>query len=362
MKPFLFALFSLVAITSQAQYISGFQQEYFYGNLPSAKVEAMGMADVAVGGSVASIFFNSAGLSSIEEQEAYISTSAPFYVLENSRYLFLGYARRINPWLVTSLSINRFSIGATSFGVNLNGNNYLVTKGVTTNYALSAAASPIDNLSVGLNVNIFRWNIFEDISASHALHLDVGAQYKIELPDIGTIIHHAQLGVSLNNFTSNSITWSVPNEIEGSNELPFIGRFGAAYFVKIPVELPKIGEGSIDVTATTEYAPTFNSDEFNTFSIGTEAMLYQMLAVRLGWFNQTIDDFNNSLNLSSIQDFTYGFGLVVPVNKLTKDKFPMLVHIDYTNLQQPPQTTLVRSIPNLSTFSIRAVWTPKTQG
>jgi len=73
---FLILIISIFLIGSlNAQYVSGFQQEFFYGNLPSAKTEAMAKADAAIGGTVASSFQNSAGLGGIEYQEVFIATT-----------------------------------------------------------------------------------------------------------------------------------------------------------------------------------------------------------------------------------------------------------------------------------------------
>ena len=144
-------LFLVILESLNAQYTSGFQQEYFYGNLPSAKTEAMGKTDAAIGGSVASTFFNSAGLGGIEKQEAYVSTSAPFYILKNSNYWYAGYARRIIPQIVAAFSVNNFAIGETTFDINIGDERYPVTKGLTSNYALSVAGTPLKGLYIGLN-------------------------------------------------------------------------------------------------------------------------------------------------------------------------------------------------------------------
>ncbi len=153
------SLFISVVLT--AQYTSGFQQEYFYGNLPGAKVEAMGMADAAIGGTVASTFFNAAGLAGIDKQEIYLSHSAPFYILKNSNYWYAGYARRIIPRIIAAFSVNNFAIGQTTFDVNIGSDRYPVTKGLTSNYALSVAGTPVKGLYIGFNFNLFRWKLFD---------------------------------------------------------------------------------------------------------------------------------------------------------------------------------------------------------
>jgi hypothetical protein len=338
-------------------YNPSFQQEYFYGNLPSAKVEAMGRGDAAIGGSVSSIFFNSAGLGGIERQEVQVSTSAPFYVLENSNYYFAGYARRVIPWLVVGLSANSFATGETTFDVNIGGNRYPVTKGLTTNYALSVAGTPVKGLYIGLNFNLYRWKLFDDVNAATAFHMDGGLLYKLELPDLKKIRHYAQFGVSVNNITAGEITYEAPDGNQSTSPFPIIGRFAAAYFFGFDTNIPKAGKGPIDFVLNLEYQNTFNTEFRNSFIVGFESVLWKVLALRLGYFTQSIDDLGNEENKSRITDFTYGFGAIVPLNILTNDKVPLSIHFDYVSLKQPPYTESGRRNPNMRTFTLRVAWT-----
>jgi len=355
--------FSIMFGSLSAQYISGFQQEYFFGNLPSAKVEAMGMADAAVGGTVASSFFNSAGLGGIEKQEVYLSTSAPFYILKNSNYWYAAYARRIIPRIVAAFSVNSFTIGETTFDVNIGDKKYPITKGLTSNYALSVAGTPLKGLYIGFNFNLFRWKLFDDVSAAATFHIDGGLLYKLEIRDLEKLRHHAQFGVSVNNFTGSKINWKAPDGAQATNNLPIIGRFAAAYFFGTDINLPVAGKGPLDFTFTLEYQNTFNSDFYSTFSVGLESVLWKVLAFRMGYFTQTLDDFGHEVNFDHIRDFTYGFGAIVPLNELTNDKVPLSIHIDYVSLKPPSTSDLstfkasVGRIPNMRTFTLRVVWT-----
>lgn len=374
-------IFVLIVWTSHifAQYNNRFQQEYFYGNLPSAKAEAMGMADAAIGGSVASMFFNSASLGGIENQEVFLSTSAPYYVLRNSNYTYAGYARRINSKLVAAFSLHNFDVNKTTFNVDIGSIDYPVTKGLTSNYALSIAGTPIEGLYFGLNLNFFRWKLFNNVNASGTFHIDGGAQYKLVLPEQENIKHHAQFGMSINNFTKSKITIKAPdsnntiseldnistkaaltaiqNNNQSTTELPMIGRYAAAYFIERDLVIPKAGTGSLDFTFTVEYQNTFNSDFYNTFSLGMESVLWKVLAFRLGYFTQSLDDGGQSVNYSRLNDITYGFGTIIPLNHLTNDKYPFRIHLDYVALNPPPHSGHGRRIANMRTFTLRAVWT-----
>ena len=69
-----------------SQYVYNFQSEYFFGNLPNESSEAMGRAEVALGGSIGKTFLNPAATGTVNNQELHLSTSGPFYVLRNSNY------------------------------------------------------------------------------------------------------------------------------------------------------------------------------------------------------------------------------------------------------------------------------------
>jgi len=338
------------------QYNERFQQEYFYGNLPSAKIEAMGRGDAAVGGSVASLFFNSAGLGGIKDQEVFLSTSAPFYVLKNSNYYFAGYARRIIPKLVTAFSINTMAVGETTFETTINGEDYPLDKPKTTNYALSVAGTPLKNLYVGLNFNIFRLKYFDDVSPSVTVHFDLGALYKLELTDQPKFNHHLQFGLSVNNFTASKITLESPKGDQATSALPVIGRFAAAYFWRTQITLPVAGSGPLDLTLTTQYQNTFNTEFRNSFIVGIESVVWNVLAVRLGFFTQSVDAEGIPNNKDNITDLTYGFGAIVPLHELTDGKVPFHINLDYCSLKQPPYTESGTRIPNMRTFTLRLVW------
>ena len=65
--------------------------------LPNVRSEAMGHTNVASGNAVSSLFINPATLGRINDLEINVSTSAPYYVLRESDFYFLGAAYRFHP-------------------------------------------------------------------------------------------------------------------------------------------------------------------------------------------------------------------------------------------------------------------------
>ena len=362
MKYILVTILFLIPEILLAQSNERFQQEYFFGRVPSIRSEAMGQADVAVGGSVSSIFYNPASIGSIENQEIVISTSAPFYVLRESDYYFLGYARRINSRITAAFSVNRFAVGETTFDVTIGGQSFPLDTPSTTNYALSVAGQVAEGLVAGVNINMFRWKLFDDVSSVSALPLDIGAVYTRPLSSDGSTKREVRAGIGITNVLQTELTYSSPTDITESNTIPSIARIGVAYFLKRDIEIPRAGTAPLELITTAEFQDVLTNKLRTGVRVGAEALLYDVLAFRMGMFSHSLDDGGFENNKSRLSDFTYGFGLVVPIVKFTDGGFPVNAHVDYMALEQPPYTKQGTRLPNMRGFSVRLVWVANDGG
>ena len=349
-------LLLLTLLPLQAQYNFRFQQEYFFGNLPSARTEAMGRADVAVGATANSLYFNPAGLGGIQTQEVALSTSGPFYVLKESDFYFASYAKRIHPKLVTAVSFNQLAIGPTTFTTDINGEDYEIDNPRSTNLALSAAAEPIPGLHIGLNANLFGLKYFDDAKNTKSFMLDAGALYRLTLVDENEKQQLFQAGISVTNITGSDIKLISPTGDEASNVLPILARVGIAYIAKTQISLPGAGEGPLALTLTAEYQNVLNNEYRTGLFFGSEAVIWDVLALRLGYFNSSQDDFGVANNRDRLRDLTYGFGFQIPLNELAQDGIPFDLHFDYVSLKHAPTIYSGSRTPNLRTFSFRLVF------
>ena len=340
------------AMQAQRQrYYPFFQQEWFFGNLPSARTEAMGRADVAVGGTLSSMYYNPAGIGEIEQWEATFSTSAPYYALTESDYYFAGYARRINEKLVAAISLNQFAVGPTTFEVDIEGANFPVDKPTVNNLAITAAYEPIDQLQIGINANLFSWKLFDGVAASISPIIDVGALYTLPLSN-GS---HLRFGAAVVNASYSTITFSSPINTESTSPFPVVARAGVSYQKDTEINIPGAGAQPLTLLVTTEIQDLFNNEYRNAFRLGGELVFARVLALRLGYFTITEDDFGFSANLSRVNDFTYGFGAIIPVNEISQGKLPLTLHIDYMSLENPPVNSFVPRSQNKRAFSFRVV-------
>jgi hypothetical protein len=356
MKHSIFAILILLPMWAWSQYTSGFQQEYFFGNLPNARTEAMARAGVAAGEGTSNLFLNPATLGLTEDLDAVFSTSAPFYVLQNSNYFFVGLSKRFTEKLVGAFSVHTFAVGPTTFDINFGSKRFPLDKSFSTNIALSGAYELLPGLHAGLNFNMYRWTYIDEVNAVHQGHLDGGLLYNLSLDPGNAQSKNLRIGASVSNFTSSDITFFSPENDSSTQEFPIVLRLGGAYQVATDINYPVVGSGPFAFTATVEYQNVLNNNFRTAFQVGTEAVLYDVLAVRLGGFTRSEDDGGRSdVNFDRINDVTYGFGFKVPLSELSDGKIPGQLWIDYASLEPPPTSTLGGRKPNFRTFTIRLV-------
>ncbi|MEZ4830021.1 MAG: hypothetical protein R3C61_27625 [Bacteroidia bacterium] len=340
-----------------AQYYPAFQNEFFFGRMPVVKAEAMGQTEVAVGGTVPSLFYNPAGIGLIENQEIALVTSGPYYLLTASDNYFAGYARKIRPKLTAAASFHQFATGPSSFDVNINGVDYRVDNPTSTNLTLTAAAMPVENLYAGININYFRWKYINDVPLAGSLNFDAGVFYLMPLSENRKLTFAA----SISNALFDKISFASPQGDVASNVFPVIARVGATYRVNTTISPPGADSGPLEMLFAVEYQDLLNSGFRTAFRVGSEWVFYKVLAFRLGAYTLTEDDFGVSSNNSRIYDFTYGFGIIIPFEQLSSGKIPFNTHLDYTSLKQPPIGTTGGRLPNMRGFSFRFVFPVSTR-
>ena len=112
--------------------------------------------------------------------------------------------------------------------------------------------------------------------------------------------------------------------------------------------------------ATLEAQDVVNSDYRTAFRLATEWLAYDIFAFRMGFYTLSQNDMGVLTNKSRINVFTYSFGLVVPVNRMTSGMVPIDIHLDVTAQKQPELTTNSPNISPMRTVGLRVVWHPKT--
>ncbi len=341
-------------LAQDRSYNSG-QEEYFVLNqLPDMRAEAMGKAQVALGGDVIQNFTNPASLGLISNRSAAISSSGPFYILRESDFAYAGYAQRLDrsPW-VAGVSVRTFWIGPSTFDATIRGQRYQLDLARTTNATVTLAREVLPGLQIGLNTNLYRLRLFRDAKAGHMPHFDLGLLYRKTLPN-GQFI---SAGASFNNFTFARITYKAPNGDQDRFTMPAILRAGVSYGGRTSLPIPRGGVGGLDYLFTVEYQDYVNSQFHTALRAGGEVTLWDLLVLRVGAFRMSINDRGQAENFSSIQDLTYGFGLVFDFDRMGIE-IPLEARLDYTSLQQARTSSLLSGrTPNMRGVSLRLIWT-----
>lgn len=336
------------------QYRDG-QEEYFgSAQLPSMRAEAMGKAQVAIGGDVMQSFINPASIGTINFRSLSLSSSGPFYILTESDYGYLGYAQRINDskW-VGGVSVRAFFIGPSTFKAYIQNQGYELDKAKIINTTLTVAREILPGLQLGLNANLYRLRLFSNAKASHMPHLDLGLLYTKALREGQNL----RLGLSINNFLFGRIAYKAPNGDEDAFNMPAVLLLGVSYSGETSLDLPQAGTGSLRYLLTVEAQDYLNSKYYSALRFGGEIEIWDILALRIGAFRYNVDDGGFTVNFVKIRDFTYGFGLIVPLDKLSKREWPIRMHLDYTSLRQAQTSTFGGGrTPNMRGLSIRLAW------
>lgn len=341
----LLTIFSLVQSSiSFGQYEPGSWPEFFFGRQPGARAEAMGKGYASIDGDLATVHFNPAGIATINNFELNTSYTPPDYYSTNAYYTFYGVGLRQSKYFQLALSRFHFDFDKTPV---LNANKTPFTERNT----LTISSEPVHNLFVGINGNYFVWQPGID-KASATIYLDLGVIKKFNL-STGNVSQSINLGSSISNVNYSHVNATFSG-ITSKYDLPVITRYGANYQVSIGKCFLADTLNAMGLLLQSEYQMLLNSKYRSAIKIGGEIMILEMLAIRIGFYEEKVCDFGfPDYNKNKIEDLTYGWGIQIPLYRLAK--LPATIHFDYTSL---PQVNYSKTLPDpekFNTYSLRIV-------
>lgn len=340
-KLLIFAFICFLTNELYSQY-EGFMSEYFFGRQPSARAEAIGKGYSSIGGDINSNFYNPAGISLIDGTMLNFNYASPYYLIEKGNYAYIGLGYKFDRLLKIGLSCYHFSNGDNSTVTDENNNLLYQYKPYSSSYTITIASNPIKNLHIGINSYMLLNNNPKN-SPNTALLFDLGLIEIIPLIPDSELINSFQIGGSINNVTNSKMTMHTNYMVVGANEtekiiLPIISRIGICYKYGTSKNANFKELRRFQLLSQIEYQNILNYKYYTAYRIGGEINILEILALRCGYFIETMDDYNNSNNLDKLKEFTYGFGLNIPIDKLTDNKIKLNIKVDYTNLPQPSAT------------------------
>jgi hypothetical protein len=343
-----FFLSLMICSASRGQAQSWLGASSFFGHQPDARSEAMGRGNVALQGDVRNMSFNPAALMDLHGLDVYLHSADKWYTFENSEFEQGAMTYRIGERWSFGTAVDGSSISSEhlTFGDMIEprrGFIYQTEDGFvapTPRLMLALASAPIEDLNVGIAVG----NIPLDKEDQDVVYRSLGLSHGGELPTTGSLHHAIRVGASMQNltFSEESSTvyhmdyfGQVDTSYQITDRIPAIFRGGFGYTARwrsgwLCDTLPTVA-----FTAHVQYDDDLTQRNRSAMRIGCEVLILDILAVRGGWYRESVDDqelpntFTNAL-----EQFTYGFGVQLPLGALTKGKAPIVIGFDYTSLPQ----------------------------
>ncbi|MDA3892435.1 MAG: PorV/PorQ family protein [Salinivirgaceae bacterium] len=340
-------IFASIALSVQAQY--GLTSDLFFNRQPSTRSEAMGKAYASIDGDLSTQYYNPAGISTIKGFEFQSSFATPRYTDKKGKYLFFSLGYNINQYLTIALSQNHFTKGEKFYLTDDNGDILADFTPFTSNTSLSLASQPIKNLFIGCNLNIMQLNVLDEINK--APYFDIGVIKKLLVFQNSSSNHSCNFGASIVNFTSARIKYFQ----DYKQKIPTLVRIGTSYRLNINKNILIENLETFEFLYQIDYQNQLNFDYNSAIRTGAEFSFLEILALRVGYYYEKVDDYGFSdFNKSIFTTLTYGIGIQLPLYKLRK--LPFNIKLNYTNLPQENYTTRPSEYKNFTSFSLQINW------
>ena len=344
---------------AQSQTYNGALYEMFFGSEPSARAEGMGKHLSAVTGDAFSYYYNPAGMASLKGLNLNAAFAGPYYTtdnkkLDNSYFDFFSASYNIKKYGTAGLSADYFKYSYDRTAYDEFGNARVVSSDLSnTIYRLTLSSEVIKDLYAGLNLNLLHQdNDLSDFAVGNekgtgkvdVFYFDLGVLKSFNF-NSKKLDQKVSVGTSIINV--NTATFAYLDDVQ-QEQLPVLFRLGASYEMNINDRSISSKLRSYKFLVDAEYEDLFNSKYYSGFHGGFEFTFLEILSLRAGFYSQEnvesmysfdttsgIFNINVSKNENDISEFTYGFGLNIPVKQLTDGKTPIEIKFDYANLNQP---------------------------
>jgi hypothetical protein len=320
--------------------------EFFYFNQTGAKSEAMGKGGVVTPDGIFSVFYNPSLIPRFEKFCVSASKSSPLGVLDDAEYSFIGAGGSLSGKLGLAITMNELTYGDDISFFNADSTVQSDFEPYITNYSLAFAFRPNRALSMGFAGNMYELNRFDgtEEKKESIFSLDLGINTIVNMSKNSSVRQKSSIGVALKNVYSQKI---------GEYELPSILSAGIEYAAIPMIRNPFSSNIWLLIfTLNGEYQNSIN-DDHSRFSGGFEALISETVALRCGYYRDDFGDYDFS-------EFTYGFGLFLPLYRLEDFEIPFNISLNYTSLPYPEiSNDPGYETKDLSSYSITIAWMSK---
>ncbi|MGE5351058.1 MAG: hypothetical protein ACM3P0_03190, partial [Acidobacteriota bacterium] len=330
MKKIVLLLFVIIFFSSDCmpQQYEGYAERILLYQRPNARSEAMGRGQVTLFGSPYSMLDNPASLSFTKGMNVEVSHMDPNYPIKTEGYYnTYGISYNSKKYGAIGFSFLTFSVGRPDE------QRYYSDRNINRLFMLNYSKEVLTDFSLGVNLNYFfekeydLWNNLDPV-ALNTYYFDLGLLKRFHLSNSDN--HDLYLGLSLVNAGYSKVNHRFHDIIY----FPTIMHLGTSY------EFQTDKGGRFDLRplkllVAGEYMDVFETRYFTQIRLGVEAALWEVLKLRLGHYSETLDTRITAGSASSIEQFTYGAGLEIPLSRLANLAFPLTISIDFTRLPLP---------------------------
>ena len=341
----LVACILLIHSEADCKYGGAFEDRFF-GRLPSARGEALGRGTVAISGDVLSSLYNPAGLADMLGLSFSMSFSDGSQAPDMADQTFLGAGVPLSKHFGIGFSRNHFEYREE---IDRRGRRSITYTPESSIHTLTLAAKPAAGLYVGLNLSLFSETSSGEDETS--LWPDVGILKMFYWKRPGGRQHRLTLGGSLSNLTASSIDTSPDEE-----QLPVTLRLGTSYRVASARRSWQGRLRTVGLLCHLEYQDVLNSPYRDAYRIGSEIRLLELLALRIGYYFESIAKEEADGGSDWVGNTTYGSGLSLPIGKISKAMPPLRISLDWASYEDPHETAESGDPTRLSVYNLSVDW------
>ncbi|MEO5585080.1 MAG: hypothetical protein ABIQ75_06480 [Flavobacteriales bacterium] len=316
------------------------------GRPADARADAMGGGDAAMPGDVRNMLQSPAALVDVNGLELYHRFATPYLFFTKATFKHLALAYRISDRFAIGLryddnllDLNKTTFGNLTFGDMIDPRRGFIYPPVELQIQdrqRTLAGTVAFKVCGGFSVGASMENIDVTGAKIPLSYFSFGLRQRVVLHEGSGWKHGIIASLSCTNASSASETLSFAGK-EFTNSLPVIARAGASYTVELRKGWLADTLPSLRFTALAQYDDDLTGTDNTAIRFGGELEVCGLVALRGGWFHLTLP---TGAQYGSYQkEFTYGFGIILPVQALTKGRFPISASIDYTALSQPSTVT-----------------------
>ncbi|MDA3885668.1 MAG: hypothetical protein PF638_08750 [Candidatus Delongbacteria bacterium] len=341
-----------------------FFDKLYVDRQPSAKIESMGRCGVVVPDEMFSVFYNPAHISTINGVSVSSSIVSPYSMMDDSQFSFIGIGFSLKKKLSFGFSLYNYQSEKLDYVLPA---NIVLDNPESNDYKLTISLSPNRAFSIGVSGKYVSTNEIDSLFNQKVLKgydMDVGIHQIVAVTRNRNFRQRTSIGISfINVFSADIGNYKLPRIMNTGVNFSFIPRVGTI--------IPHIN--SVLFTFTGEYQKMWDSDYHSGMKFGSELLVAEIVSLRCGYYWDKVNDKDETIYYDNpadpefgeinykvyeyIEEFTYGFGLNIPLYRFYGSKIPLNIKFDYANMKYPESNDSdLIDYDNINSYSLSVNW------